>query len=297
MVAKKVVIAGGTGFVGSFLLDKFKKDGYEVVLISRQKGHVNWNQPQQILAALEDAELLINLAGKSINCRFTPANKEGILSSRIETTQLLGETILKCQTPPELWINASAIGLYRHSTDKAMSEAEYQTDNSFISEVVQKWENAFFSVKPSKTRQVALRISVVLGKNGGAFSTLSSLVRFGLGGKQASGKQMFSWIHIHDFYRIIEHLQTNRNLDGVFNCATANPVTNSQLMKAFRKTMQMPLGLPAPEFGIKLGAFFIGTEPELILKSQWVMPQRLIESGFNFDFPQIETALSNLLIA
>ncbi len=291
---KKIVIAGGTGFIGSYLDMRFRERGYKVVLVSRDKAHVPW-ELTALTEALEKADILINLAGKSINCRHTPTNKKAILESRIRTTELLGEAILNCAQAPKLWINASATGVYMPSVSQPMSEDETELGTDFLAEVVTSWEKAFFGFELASTRQVVLRTSVVLGKDGGALGPLVWLTRFGLGGKQATGTQMFSWIHLEDYFRVVLFLQEQVELQGVFNSTAPHPISNDAFMHALRNVLHVPFGIPAPEFAIRLGARVIGTEPELLLNSAYVVPKKLSDAGFKFSFPEIHKALHDLL--
>ena len=293
---KKIIIAGGSGFIGTYLTQKFKSLGYEVIIFSRQASHVNWNNTTGMIAALENAEMLINLAGKSVDCRYTKNNKQQILSSRIETTNALGEAITQCKNPPVIWINASTATIYRHAEDRPMTESDGEIGKGFSVDVATNWEKAFFHFKLRETRQIALRIAIVLGKDGGVIRPFKNLVRFGLGGKQGNGKQMFSWIHVEDVFNIILFLQQHPNLSGVFNVAAPNPVSNKILMQAFRKTMSVKFGLPSPKWLLTIGAMIIKTETELILKSRWVIPKKLMLAGYYFTFKTIDEALKNILI-
>lgn len=292
---QKIVIAGGTGFVGQYLTEKFIGSGYEVIIVSRQANHINWNNTSAIATALENAEMLINLAGKSVDCRYNEKNKQEIFDSRINTTQSLGNAILQCKNPPALWINSSTATIYRHAQDRPMTENAGEIGTGFSVNVATNWEKTFFNFKLPGTRQIALRMAIVLGKDGGVVKPIKNLVRFGLGGKQGDGNQMFSWIHIEDLYRCIVFLQGQQQLAGVFNTSAPNPVTNKNLMKVFRLKMKMPFGLPAPEWLLKFGAILIKTETELILKSRWVIPERLLQAGFNFQYSVIDTALEDIL--
>jgi uncharacterized protein len=199
----KIVIAGGTGFVGKYLTQKFIALGYEVIIISRQTNHINWDNTKAIIAALENAAMLINLAGKSVDCRYNEKNKQEIFDSRINTTNTLGQAIMQCKNPPALWINSSTATIYRHAQDRPMTESTGEIGSGFSVNVATNWEKTFFSFKLPGTRQVALRMAIVLGKDGGVVKPIKNLVRFGLGGKQGNGNQMFSWIHIEDLYSII----------------------------------------------------------------------------------------------
>jgi len=292
---KKVVIAGGTGFIGSYLTKRFIETGYQVLIVSREPRYVSWN-PVDLIESLENAELVINLAGKSINCPHSEENKKAILDSRIDATNRIGNALLACKNPPGLWINGSASGIYKPSPDHGMTEDETDLGDDFLADVVRQWEKAFFEFDLPDTRKVALRTSVVLGRNGGALLPLLWLSRFGLGGKLATGSQMFSWIHVEDYFRILEYLIENKALVGILNCTSPEPLNNKEFMCAIRKTIHMPVGIPAPEFAISLGAKIIGTEPELILNSSFVIPKCLMDSGFKFIFPDIHTALADLLM-
>jgi len=292
---KKIVIAGGTGFIGKYLTAQFSAMGYHVLIISRQEKSVQWNNENEIINALENAELLINLAGKSVDCRYNEKNREEILKSRTETTRILGEAIMKCARPPELWINSSTATIYRHAQDRPMTESTGEIGSGFSVDVAKNWERAFFEFQLPNTRQVALRIAIVLNEGGGVMKPFLNLVRFGLGGMQGGGDQMFSWIHIEDLYSIILFLKTHTDLEGVFNCAAPNPVDNRTLMKSIRQTMGVKIGLPSPTWLLKIGAVMIKTETELILKSRWVIPEKLLQYGYKFNYPTIEAALRNIL--
>ncbi len=292
---KKVVIAGGTGFIGSYLEKKFHNEGYEVIIISRSKGHVRWNAASEITRALEDATLLINLAGKSVDCRYNERNKKEILNSRVSTTRILGDALSACKNPPALWINSSTATIYRHAEDRPMTEDQGEIGSGFSVNVAKNWENAFFSFSLPCTRQVALRMAIVLGSNGGVMKPFLNLVRFGLGGRQGNGRQMFSWIHIDDVYGIIHFLQEHHDLSGVFNCSAPNPVTNETLMKVLRNEMHTNLGLPSPGWFLKMGAVIIKTETELILKSRWVIPERLLNAGYQFRYPTLDSAVEEII--
>lgn len=292
---KKIIIAGGTGFVGKYLAKQFQSLGYQVIIISRQKGHINWDDVGVIVNALEHADMLINLAGRSVDCRYTKKNKKAIFDSRIDTTAILGEAVLVCKTPPALWINSSTATIYRHAADRPMTESTGEIGAGFSVNVATNWEKTFFSFKLPATRQVALRMAIVLGKEGGVMKPLTNLVRFGFGGKQGSGHQMFSWIHINDLFNIINFVHHHEDLSGIFNASSPDPVNNKTLMQLFRMNLGIKVGLPLPGWLLEIGAVFIKTETELILKSRWVLPERLLESGFNFEYPTVDKALANIL--
>jgi uncharacterized protein (TIGR01777 family) len=292
---RKIVIAGGTGFIGNHLATGFKKEGYEVLIISRQAGTIRWTNFQGILGALENADMLVNLAGKSVDCRYNIKNKEKILTSRTLTTKILGQAIELCKNPPPLWINASTATIYRHAEDRPMTESEGEIGKGFSVDVATQWEKTFFSFHLKKTRQVALRMAIVLGKNGGVIKPFLNLVRFGLGGKQGNGKQMFSWIHIDDVFNIILFVIEHEELSGVYNCSAPGPVTNRILMRTFREKTNKKFALPSPAWLLQMGSVIIKTETELILKSRWVMPEKLLRVGYNFKYPLLDGALENIL--
>jgi uncharacterized protein len=294
---QKIVIAGGTGFTGKYLTQKFKALGYQVIIISRRAEPINWDNTAAIIASLENAEMLINLAGKSVDCKYNEKNKQEIFDSRINTTKTLGQAVLQCKNPPPLWINSSTATIYRHALDRPMTESTGEIGSGFSVNVATNWEKSFFDFTLPNTRQVALRMAIVLGKDGGVIKPLKNLVRFGLGGKQGKGNQMFSWIHIEDLYNIIIYLQQHKGLSGVFNTAAPNPVTNKTLMRLFRKNRNVIIGLPAPVWLLKFGALLINTETELILKSRWVVPEKLLQLGYRFKYQTVDEALKNILTA
>lgn len=297
---KTIIIAGGTGFLGQVLESYFSKKGYEIKILTRkptEANHIYWNARDlnEWTNALEGAHILINLTGKSVDCRYTEENKKLIHDSRIDATHTLGLAINLCERPPKLWFNSSTATIYRHSTDKEMTEELGEIGDDFSMNIAKSWEKAFYSITNPKTRKIALRTSIVLGKHGGATEPLKKLVQFGLGGKQGSGNQKVSWIHETDFARSIEFLIKLETLDGNFNLAVPKPTDNKTLMKKLRKIMKIPFGISHPEWLIKLGARLIGTEPELVLKSRNVIPDRLTTNGFLFLHTDIELALANLL--
>jgi len=291
---KKIVIAGGLGFIGNLLADRFRKNGYEVLIISRSEGNISWN-PSELTKSFEKSEMVINLAGKSINCRHNKKNQKEIIESRLATTLLIGNAILACKNPPKIWINASATGIYKSSLTNPMSEEMTNFNSDFLAEVVKKWENSFFSFKLQNTRQIALRTSVVLGKNANALTPVIVLSRLGLGGKQGTGKQMFSWIHIEDYFRILLFLSEKTEINGIINCTSPNPVSNKEFMQMVCRVLQVRIRIPAPAFAVKAGAFAIGTESSLILSSSYIVPKRLIQEGYKFAFPKIKDALTDIL--
>lgn len=292
---EKIVIAGGTGFIGKYFKSRFEESGCEVLIISRQKGHINWNDHHGLVEALENASMLINLAGKSVNCRYNTANKKAIMESRTQTTAKLCNAIKDCTNPPSLWLNSSTATIYRHAEDRPMTEAEGEIGTGFSVDVATNWEKSFFNCELIDIRKVALRIAIVLGPGGGVMKPYQNLVKFGLGGKQGSGKQMFSWIHVEDLYRLILFIKENKIIKGPVNCSSPNPVKNKELMQTLRKAMNVSIGLPAAKWMLKMGAVLIGTETELILKSRWVIPDKLQNAGFEFNYASLDEALTQII--
>lgn len=292
---KRVVLAGGTGFIGKYLENEFLEKGYEVKIISRQPQHISWDDKKGIIAALEGAEMLINLAGKSVDCRYNDHNKKVILDSRTKTTEILGKAMLEALQPPELWINSSTATIYRHAEDRPMTEESGDIGTGFSVDVAKAWEESLFQFQLPKTRKIALRIAIVLGKDGGVMIPFKNLVKFGLGGVQGPGSQMFSWIHIEDVHQIILFLQKRKDLSGVFNCAAPNPISNREFMASLRQKMNRRIGLPSPEWLLEIGAVVIRTETELILKSRWVIPERLEQEGYTFQYEKINEALDEII--
>ena len=300
---KKLIIAAGTGFLGQVLIKHFKDKFEEVVILTRGKSqtidkikYINWNAKtfSGWENELENASVLINLAGKSVDCRYTEKNKKEILLSRIQSTNILNKAVLNCQSPPKHWLNSSTATIYRFSLDKQMDEINGEIGNDFSINVALSWEKAFFKTETPNTLKTALRTSIVLGKNGGAFIPLKTLAKTGFGGKQGKGNQFVSWIHEEDFANAVDFI-IQKEISGVINVVSPEPIPNSDFMQKLRKAVGFPFGIPLNIFLLKIGSFFIRTEAELILKSRNVIPKRLLENGFKFKFESIENAFENLL--
>ena len=298
----KLVIAAGTGFLGQVLVDYFKDKVSEIIVLTRGKPRyengikfVHWNATTFTgwESELENADVLINLAGKSVDCRYNAANKKEILDSRINSTSVLNLAVLMCQNPPKHWLNSSTATIYRHSLDKQMNETTGEIGADFSMNIAKTWEQTFFEIETPKTLKTALRTSIVLGKSGGAFVPLKNLVKYGFGGKQGSGKQFVSWIHEFDFARAVEFV-IKKQLTGAINIVSPKPIPNSDFMRALRKAFQVRSGFAIGRKMLEFGAGIIGTETELVLKSRNVIPERLQQNGFEFAFGEPETAFKNL---
>jgi uncharacterized protein (TIGR01777 family) len=300
---KKLIIAAGTGFLGNALINHFKDSVTDIVVLTRGKAatknnvrYVNWDAKTMTgwERELEGADVLINLAGKSVDCRYTEANKNEIMASRVDSTVILGKAIQQCTNPPKQWINSSTATIYRHSTDKQMDETVGEIGHDFSMNVAKMWERVFFEADTPQTVKTAMRTSIVLGKSGGAFVPLKKLAQFGLGGTQGSGNQFISWIHEADFARAVAHIISNE-VEGVINVVSPQPSRNADFMKALRHAIRIPFGLNITTNMLKLGAKIIGTETELVLKSRNVIPKRLTDTGFTFKYGNLAQALENLV--
>jgi len=356
MKHKKIVIAGGTGFIGQAMARYFGKENH-VILLSRQAvSNQNNNYDHQLIKStdgynvtywhwdaehvekhwlqdIDGADIVINLAGKSVNCRYTEKNKQQIINSRTHSTKTIGEAIRQSVVPPKLWINASSATIYRNATEKPNDEftgvissakndnmpysfldrvrRQYlrtvirlqdgkhsarlkELDSDFSVQVCQRWEKTLFEQRTPFTRKIALRTAITLGQ-GGIMAPYYNLLKAGLGGSQGSGDQMYSWIHIEDLCRIVEWCFEHKEMEGVLNGSSPNAVTNADFMKTLRGITGYKLGLRAFNWMLEAGAALLGTETELILKSRWVYPARLLQSGFTFKYSLLEPALTDIV--
>lgn len=302
----KIILAGGTGQLGNAICEHFKSITNELILLSRSQPSasnsyraVQWDGKTAgtWYKELEGADLLVNLAGKTINCRHNAQNRQLILDSRTDAIKALAEAATKCTIPPALWIQAASAAIYPHEQHRPMTEQEQGTGSGFMVDVCKAWETTFWEQTKNlqATRKAVLRISLVLGKREGVFPRLKNLVRVGLGGTAGSGKQMVSWIHEHDLAAMVQWIAEHKELHGPFNAASPNALSNADFMRTLRKAMGMPIGLPAPAFALKFGALLIGTEAGLILDSLWAEPYKLLNSGFVFKYKKLEEALGELV--
>ena len=300
-----VVIFGANGFLGRYLCRHFARQGREVVAVGRRRE--GWSGDGMFLEwdgktmgpwalALEGAGLVINLAGRSVDCRYNEANRREILESRIASTRVIGEAIACCETPPAVWMNAGSATWYRHAEDRPQDEWMGEPGSGFSVDVAQRWEQEFFAAKsPGRTRKLALRIGMVLAnETHTVFDVLAGLARRGLGGRMGSGSQRVSWIHMDDFLEIVSRLEADTLADGVYNLTAPHAPTNAEMMRRYRETAGMPIGIPVAKWMLRIGAVLMKTETELVLKSRWADPGRLLEEGFRWRWPEIGPALFDL---
>ncbi len=301
---KKILIFGGTGFIGLSLANHLKNKGHKPVLIARNKptdnvkhDFINWDAYSigPWIKELEDAFAIVNLAGKLVDCIKTPDNCDIILRSRIDATNIIGEAIKQTSNPPKIWIQMSTAHIYGAPPRQVCTEGS-SFGYGLAPFVGQKWEEAFLKSKPDEIRGVRLRTSFVIGKNGGALQSLKRIVQLGLGGKVGHGQQGFSWIHEEDMNQIIEQSIINESYVGAYIASSPNPVSNNIFMKTLREKLNMPIGLSAPEFIMRIGAKLIfKTDPELALYGRYVKSKRLKSKGYEFKFPSLEEALEDLI--
>jgi len=308
----KIVIPGGTGQVGHILARHFHNQGHTVVVFSRTPNTAPWRivpwnglTTGPWVAELEQSDVCINLAGRSVNCRYTLANRRAIFDSRILSTKILGEAIASLEHPPAVWLNASTATIYRHSLDRPMDEATGELGGNepgapdtwnFSIEVAKAWESAFFATPLPRTRKVALRSAMTFSPDpGGVFDVFLNLVRHGLGGTNAPGTQFVSWIHETDFLRAVEFLVATPSLTGPVNLASPNPLPNRDFLRILREAWGTRIGLPTAQWMLEIGTFLLRTESELVLKSRQVIPGRLRDAGFQFTYPDWPSAARDLV--
>jgi uncharacterized protein (TIGR01777 family) len=311
----RIVIPGGSGQVGTLLARAFHRDGHEVVVLGRApagaRRAVPWRAAQWDARTLgpwtreiDGADVVVNLAGRSVNCRYTPAHRREILESRVDSTRVVGEAIVRAAAPPRVWLQAGTATIYAHRFDApndeatgALGGAESHVPDTwrFSVEVATAWERALAAAEVPATRKVMLRSAMVMSPDrGGVFDVLLSLVRRGLGGRAGDGRQYVSWIHDVDFVRSVYWLIEDDALAGAVNVAAPAPLPHAEFMRALRSAWGAPFGLPATRWMLEIGAVAMRTETELVLKSRRVVPGRLLASGFTFLHPDWSEAARDL---
>jgi len=309
----KIVLPGGSGQVGRVLARAFVAAGHQVVVLSRNAAASG--SPARVVAwdakslgpwatEIDGADVVINLAGRSVDCRYHAANRALMMNSRIDSTRVVGEAIAQAKRPPRVWLQASTATIYRHALDGPQDDITGQLGGNepgapekwnFSISIAKKWEETLFAAPTPNTRRVAMRSAMTMSPDrGGIFDVLLLLTRLGLGGTAASGRQMISWVHEADFIAAVNLLIQRDDLDGPINICSPNPLPNRDFMAALRRAWGVPFGLPAFQWQLEVGAFFMRTESELILKSRWVVPTRLLQAGFQFQHPQWPEAAREL---
>ena len=302
MSRKRVVIAGGSGFIGRALAREFSARGFEVVVLTRTPRarsdgvrEAAWDGRQigGWMQFLDGAEAVINLTGKSINCPHTPENLRTIIASRVDSVNALTAAMNQIARPPRVWVQASATGFYGDTGDRLCDESA-PAGHDALANICRQWEAACAAANVPQTRKVILRIGFVLGRDGGALPVLGRLAKCFLGGAVGSGRQYISWIHLTDLVRMFVAAVENENISGTFNAVAPNAVTNADFMRALRRALHRPWSPPAPEFAVKIGSRLLGSEASLALVSQRCAPKMFLAAGFEFQFPQLPAALENL---
>ncbi len=301
----RLILTGGSGYLGRVLHAHFAQLGWDVSVISRSKpdfpAHfVAWDGETMgdWARTIDGADAVINLAGKSVNCRYHAENKRLIRESRTKTTGLVARAIGESSSPPRVWLNASSATYYRHALDRAMDERDGDEGHGFSVDVVGAWEEALFAPALPDTRRVALRLAMAFGPGrGGVYDAFAALVKMGFGGPMAGGRQFVSWIYTHDFARACLFLIENPAIEGAVNVCSPHPETNARFLSDLRRSLKIPVALPTARWQLELGALARGTETELLLKSRRVVPARLQGVGFQFDFPRWSDAARDIAAA
>ena len=319
----RAVIGGGSGYLGTAIRDALRIDGYDVRTIGRAGADAHWDDPDGILRLVDGAALVIGLAGRRIDCRYTDRNRDEILRSRLATTRALHGAIAAAERPPAVWMNGSSAGAYRYALDRAQTEQDPQIDGGFLPDVTREWEEELFEGSLPGTRRIALRTTLVLGRGAPVMRMLLRLARLGAGGPQydgrwfphrryrgigahptapmtpdhvrSRGRQRFSWMHERDFVQAIRFLRDHPEISGPVNMASPGAVTDRELMATLRRAVRMPIGLPAPRWVLEPGMAVLRTESQLVLKSNWVAPQVLLDAGFAYRFPALDAAIADIV--
>ena len=321
MTRPRAVLAGASGFLGPLLAADLAARGYQVALVGRRGPDARWGERDRLHPLIDGADLLVNLAGRSVGCRYTERNRDEIYRSRIDTTAQLGAAVAEADRPPRLWLNASTATIYRHAMDRPQTEDDGETGSGFSVDVARDWEQTLFAGPLPRTRRVALRMAIVLG-DGPALQMLARAARSGLGGPQLDGRwfphrryrgigpratpaapphgathgqQKFSWIHVDDLVAAVRFLDSHPELDGPVNLASPGTSTNRELMAALRRAVHAPVGLPTPRWLLEPGLLVLRQESELVLKSRWAVPRKLLDAGFRFRWTRLPEAVQQLL--
>jgi uncharacterized protein len=298
----RIILAGGSGFLGQALAETLNKQGHEVIVLGRATAHqsmaarhVQWDGRtiDEWAELLEGARAIVNLTGRSVNCRHTPENRRAIMNSRVDSVRVLGQAVTRCAQPPKVFIQASSLAIYGNPDDRWCDEdAAY--GEGFSEDVCKRWESALEEVRAPGMRKVVLRIGIALAAEQGALPVLARLTRWYLGGTVGHGRQYVSWIHIADLNSIFVEAIKRDDLAGIFNATGPNPATNAEFMGQLRSALHRPCSPPVPAWATRIGARLIGTEASLALTGRRCRPKRLLDSGFHFKFPDLRRALADL---
>ena len=299
-----VILPGGSGYLGGVLTRYFAGQGVPVVVLTRRPRpetglvrYISWDGDRagEWARELDGAAAVVNLTGRTVNCRYNERNKREIYDSRLKSTRAIGEAIARCERPPSVWINSSSATIYRHAEDRPMDETTGEIGTGFSVDVCQQWEGMLAKATTPRTRKVALRAAMVFGTGqGGVFEAFLRIVRLGLGGTLGNGRQFVNWVHERDFCRAVEWVISHPELSGPVNVASPHPIPNREFMRILRRVCRQPVGIPATAWMLEIGALLLQTETELLLKSRRVIPGKLRDSGFAFDFPEWEPALREI---
>jgi uncharacterized protein len=298
----RIVVPGGSGFIGRSLIPALARAGYDAVVLSRFGTPIPgarvavWDgrSPGDWARELDGAAAIINLAGRSIDCRHTPRHRDEILRSRLDSVSAIARAISACARPPAVWVQAGGIGYYGDRGDEALDESA-PPGTGFLADVCRAWEDALAAAPAKSARKLMLRIGVVLGRAGSALRPLARLARWGLGGRVGSGRQYISWIHMDDTIGIILRALTDTSMEGILNATAPEPVTNEAFMRTLRRVLGRPWSPPIPALSLRLGARLIGTEASLALEGCRVLPRRLESMRHAFRFSHLEPALRDLV--
>lgn len=294
----RVVLTGGSGFLGQSLAAFLTAGGCRVTVLTRRID--DHRAGQQVLwdgatvdrwwVALDGADAVVNLAGRSVDCRYTDANRRAILQSRLQSVRAVGDAIARCDRPPPVWIQAASLAIYGDAGD-AICDEDAPLATGFSAALCREWEAAFDATEVPSTRRVLLRIGFALGPGGGALEPLGRLVRLGLGGRVGSGRQYISWLHLSDLNRMIVLAMREQDVSGTYNATGPAPATNAEFMRSLRRVLRRPWSPPVPRPLVRLGALLMRTEPELALTGRRCVPRRFLERGFTFEFTDLDSAL------
>ena len=316
--SRRAVVTGWDGFIGHRLVDDLTAQGYEVARVGRNGPDARWSDPDSLARVVDGADLVINLGGKSVGCRYTDRNRDEILRSRVETTRQVREAIAAVECPPRLWLNASTATIYRYALDRPQTESDGELGTGFSVDVARSWEDELFAGDLPGTRRVALRMAIVLG--GPASDLLARVARLGIGGAHhdgwwfqhrryrgigehptggpvpihhSHGRQKFSWIHIDDVLAAVRFIDQDTELEGPVNLSSPHPSDDRTVMAELRRIVRMPIGIPAFRWILEPAMWVLRNESELLLKSRWVLPERLESAGFRFRWPELGPALED----